>query len=531
MPRVLFSSPCLDPRDASHLVADPFYYRNTAAQGWAALRQEQAWHPLHLMAGSIGCDSVVLDDPRWSGFERELASGPEVLCLAFTALSAPVVLRMARRAREVVPGVVLVLGGYGVGVLEGDDGLAGSLRAVADEICHGEGVAFLRELLRRRFGHQAPEHGFPPLPPQVLRTRGGGIPLARSLVVARALGCANGCSFCSTSAHFGARKLRLVSDAVLLDALRQGLQTHPGIRDALVYDEDFLADRDAALGLIPGMDDPLFEARDLRLTVFASVRSLQAFSVAELSALRVGTVFLGIESQGGLDLVGGCVRAKRGKEAPEDLLERLHAAGIHTIASLVGGWDGQTDDDREVESVRFAALRPTFYQILPLTALPGTPLWRTARREGRSDQNFGPGDPGGWATRLEDWIHRTERSVAAEGGPWFFRMAENHWSAVRSGDPSLRPQAHARRLRALLPLALACGPFFRGEGFRRRHRDFFRSRLRAAPLATCAQFLLGVVLVVLVAASGAVAAGIRRLRGVHELPRSRRTVFPPPPGA
>lgn len=350
---------------------DLAYHKNTASQGWASMRQRQAWHPLHLMASNITIPSTVMDFPTLDEFRRELRNGYDAVCISFGAASAGIVRDMIREIRLLVPGIPIVIGGYGTDLLDkSSDPVALEIKGSVDEICRGEGVSFLKDFVQRRFGIASVGPLRQDLPLQEFGFDGIPGSISRGLVLVAALGCRNQCVFCSTSHHFHGKKIQLLGPSALCQELTRLLELHPGASDALVYDEDFLTDREPALEFSRLLDAlPLVAERNIRLTVFASIRSLQRYSTAELVAMRIGMVFIGIESVTGLESVDGCSRAKRGIEDPVELFRRLHAVGIHTIGSLIGGWEGQTPADLAREAERFTSLNPTLYQVMPLTAL------------------------------------------------------------------------------------------------------------------------------------------------------------------
>lgn len=524
MPRILFSSPCFERGNTPALEAmDLGYRKNTASQGWATMRQYQAWHPLHLMAANIGIPSVVMDYPTMDDFRHELDQGYDAVCISFGASSAVPVLGMIREARRAASRPRIVVGGYGTDLLDScDDPVVREIREGVDEICRGEGVAFMRDFARRRFGIASGDRIAQDLPLQEFGFEGGPGRISRGLVLVVALGCRNRCVFCSTSHHFRGGKMVLLEPEAFREELARSLDLHRGVSDVLVYDEDLLADRERALEMARSLGaDPSISRRDLRLTIFASARSLERYTVRELVDLRIGTIFVGVESIDALAAVDGCSRAKRGTGDPADLFRRLHKAGIHTIGSLIGGWEGQTSQDLDHDARGFAALNPTFYQVLPLTALPGTPLWDSHKNDGLFDSENVWRRPEVWGGRLRDWTGRANRMLVDEGGPWFFRMAENHLQAVRSPISERHRLENTNRLADLEPLALASGIFFGGDGFRLRWRRFVASRMQANPARTLLLLVAGVAASLLLCC----VHRIGRSMGATGAPRFSRTAY------
>jgi hypothetical protein len=500
------------------------YRKNTASQGWATMRQYQAWHPLHLMAANIGVPSVVLDYPTMDDFRHELGQGYDAVCISFGASSAVPALGMVREARRATSRPRIVVGGYGTDLLDAsDDPIVREIREGVDEICRGEGVSFMREFAKRRFGIGSGNQIVQNLPLQRFGFEAVPGRISRGLVLVAALGCRNRCEFCSTSHHFRGEKIVLLGPDAFREELARSMDLHRDISDVLVYDEDLLADRERALEMARSLEvDPSISRRDLRLTIFASARSLERYTVRELVDLRVGTIFVGVESIDALAAVDGCSRAKRGTGNPADLFRRLNEAGIHNIGSLIGGWEGQTPQDLDRDARGFATLNPTFYQVLPLTALPGTPLWDNHKDDGMFDSENVWRRPEVWGSRFGEWIGRANRMLVEEGGPWFFRMAENHLQAVRSPISERHRLENANRLADLEPLALASGIFFRGDGFRLRWRRFVASRMQANPAKTLLLLVAGVAASLLLCC----VHHIGRLMGATGAPRFSRTAYP-----
>lgn len=500
-PRILFCSPC-GPYPKASPERDPldsFYYRNTLGQGLFQLRGWQSWHSLHYLAQNLPVDSVVLENPSPRRFRWELArGGHQALAIGFTVATVDRVLEMARWCRSRAPEVELILGGYGSAAFGQGDPRADELQALAHHVCPGEGLEFLRSWVRGRWGLEAvdpPRQDFLPVRNSLFRSR---LCLFRQLVLVESLGCAGGCSFCATSAQFGRRRIPLADGRRLFQLLEEAAARHPRIQSALILGEDFLANRKTVEEFLACRRASRMAGRAPLLTVFSSVRSLRQWSIEQLLELGVGTLFIGVESFQE-EILQSESLAKRTGDV-EELFARLHAHGIHTLGSCVAGWDGQDLPGLREDLARYTALRPTFYQVVPLQALPGTPLWGRLKAEGRLSPERGASvhsvaefshQPSGLeCSEALAEVASTYRALVAEGGPWPFRLAENLLAGLSTLDQPGNPVFMARRrlllaqLRAVLPLALAARAFFHGPGFRRRWRDFLGRCRRQLPLAT-----------------------------------------------
>ncbi len=102
---------------------------------------------LHFLAQNLSSPCVVLEHPSLEDFEEELGKGYDFVGINFTLVNIVKTMQMCDAVRRVAPQTKIVLGGYGTScfttIFKGND----EIRKLADHICHGEGVRFLRELL------------------------------------------------------------------------------------------------------------------------------------------------------------------------------------------------------------------------------------------------------------------------------------------------------------------------------------------------------------------------------------------------
>lgn len=503
-PCFLFCSPVIDATEDTDELFDLFYYKNSGGQGIFSLKQIQSWYPLHFLAQNIPADTDVLEYPAWRDFERYLLKQRyDLVGISFTAQSALPVLRMITRIRKEQPWATIVLGGYGTALCTTDHPLGQQLRTAVDLLCTGEGLSFMRDYLATTRG--LPANGTPQqqLPPMRLSLPWLPFSLASIPILARALGCRNQCSFCATSHQYHGEKHYLLDAESLNNHLSAILAEYPGTRELLVYDEDFLDNIDDCRRLISLFAENVpLRKQHPELIIFSSVRSLQQYTVEELKALHIGTVFIGVESTDGAPM-DSCTRSKRGTADIGELFSMLHSAGIRTIASIIGGWDGQTEESLKKETRRFASLNPTWYQVLPLGAPPGTPLWHDAGKNNRRNDDLFSSTSHNIVSNLSHqnlnektlgrWQRETSKALIAEGGPWFFRMAEVHLSGLQQGE-----KHHHSRLLPLLPLVGAAGPlYFRRGAYPRRWLHFMWKALRFLPMETFISIIAGVPLVYL----------------------------------
>ena len=486
---------------------DFFYYRNTLGQGVFRLRSFQSWYSLHYLAQNLPVSSVVLENPTFGRFKKEVAAGNyQVVAITFSVITTGRVLAMAEWLKQTFPETEIILGGYGTAVFRDPDASARRLQELADRVCFGEGLAFLREYLKERWSisRNLPlRQDFLPMTHCFVRT---GIPLFQQLVVVGSLGCTYGCPFCATSSQFRRRRIRIASGRQLFDLLLRQARQHPRVQSAIIYDEDFLLDRREVMEFMGCMEESReLRERPLLLTIFSSVRSIRRYTMDELVRCGIGTIYIGVESFQQEVLQAEGLNKREGDVG--ELFARLHRHGINTLGSLIIGWDGQSREEMDRDIDRFVRLNPTFYQVVPLHPVPGTPLWDRMRKEGRiqRDYTFQGDSIGRFTFSLDRLTHdealegveRTYRGLVAEGGPWPFRLYEvllSGYLSLRSHpNPLMRERARAYRkmIPRILPLAAASRVFFRRGRFSGRWSRTMKETFEVFPYQTLVGMLGG----------------------------------------
>ena len=486
-PQILFTSPC-GPYAKLPVRKDPidfFYYRNTYKQKMFQMRSFQSWHSLHFLAQNIPVSSVVLENPSVKKFQQEVDAGNYgIIAIGFTVLLSRKVLEMAEWVKKQHPEIEIVIGGYGTALLKEPSELSSALRKVTDYVCVGEGVEFMNRLIVQKWHiekRKELQQDFLPAKSSFFRTR---VPLFKQIVVVSGLGCVYGCSFCATSSQFNRRYFPLFQGKELVDCLIAQSRKHPSIQSAIIYDEDFLLHRSRVMQFIDYFQKSELSEKPFFITVFASVKSIAQYSIEELIACGIGTIFIGVESLSAEVLEKEGLTKRKGNI--EALFQQLHAHGIHTLGSLIIGWDGQTKAIAEADSARFVALTPTFYQVVSLHAVPGTALWEQMKKENRIAEDYDVGLDGISSFNFEakdfpradalKLIEKTYEELVNEGGAWSFRMFENTlngYSLLKNAEQPLLVKRAAMYKSMIFPLcilAFASIGFFHGKGFRARWR-------------------------------------------------------------
>jgi radical SAM superfamily enzyme YgiQ (UPF0313 family) len=197
----------------------------------------------------------------------------------------------------------------------------------------------------------------------------------RTVVVQTSRGCPFDCSFCSVTGMFG-KAFRHRSVESMLKELRSY-----NARDHIVFfcDDNFTANRRRARGLLEAMVRDRFRfqwSTQVRVDVARDPELVQLMKRAGCH-----TVFIGFESVNPASLR----EMKKGQNLDDirNAICVLHGAGIHIHGMFVFGFEG--DDWGTVEAtVQFIRrMKLTSVQLLLLTPLPGSDLYRQLVTDGR----------------------------------------------------------------------------------------------------------------------------------------------------
>lgn len=423
-----------------------------------------AWG-LYLIAENLKSRSTVLESPHWDDLMRELARGYDVIGIALKTIDNERVARMVEAIRTQFPATEIVIGGYGVSALDdplpGDaGGYARYIKDNAHHLCRDEGVGFMRRLLGEPTDRPITQYEMPYAHYHLPGMRQFAMKMPAVLV---SLGCPSACEFCNTSAFFRHKKIRIAEPEQTYAFLKHHMDKlgQPSM-NAMLFDEDLFLDPDYVreLGRLIRSDRKYW---GIRWHTFGSMRAISPFSGEELRACGLGGVWIGVES-GLEDGARTGFKKREGAKTPPQVFADLHKHGIETIGSMILGFDfhdhGNIVDDIDY----FVSLRPTFYQISPLTPCPGTKLFKRLREEKRIRDdydhtsfhlwkddvfkltNFQPGD-------IKTYFDLAHEKMRIRNGPPVVQFAAGNlsaWEVLRgSSDPYLRDQAERSRMAAL----------------------------------------------------------------------------------
>jgi len=232
---------------------------------------------------------------------------------------------------------------------------------------------------------------------------------------------------------------------------------------------------------------------------FGTIEDLSRYDVVEDLVMNgVGSIWIGVES------LFTPLRKRQGRDVRE-VFDELHANGIETIGSWIGGWDFHDEKNIEEDLEYFISLEPTRSQLFPLHPPPGTSIYERLVAEGRlpeigadpslSKQYFGR--TSGAQFGFPDWKKNfTEEEIAAivdggngrlyeHAGPSLMRSLRvqlNGFERCKNSPHAAlrerRSELHAAHAREAYPLIDICEFFAPNqkveEDIRRIRRDYHR---------------------------------------------------------
>lgn len=459
---------------------------------------------LYLIAENLRAEVTVLENPTWEDFEAEVHKGYDYFGTQLMAPYFPQTVRMLEMVKSRSPETVTVAGGYGgLYVSDPPEGeytdLARRIKELTDHFCWAEGVRWFRRLIGDEPAERPIRQRFIPAAGNALKGLEHLFQVRQPVVLA-GLGCPNGCEFCVTSAFYARRKIRVTpADTLYADMREQVLRCGDPARSIVfVFDEDLFTDVEYVreLGKLIRSDADLLPYGGVKYFAFGSLRSLSQFTVEELVANGLATVWIGVESTIDDVITSEHAIAKRACDDVHAYIHSLQDHGIGVTASTILGWDFHTPENIIADIEAFVALEPVFYQITPLVPCPGTALYQRLQETGRflpeqdwsfkqyqndevmQRQHFARGE-------LRRYYDLALQRLYEQNGPsqiGLTQVALNGYHKFKdAADPYLRARGvrhgeGARMLRLILP---ACEELAPNGNVARRARDV-ELRCRAA---------------------------------------------------
>ena len=515
-PRILLTSVfgpyARDDEHGSRSINPMELYHNqvTRTQGVFSLRMFHRSWGLMLIQANLDAPTTLLDFPTLERFVEELRGDRyDVVGISAIYPNLEKVATMCALIRRHLHRATIVVGGHVANVPDLER------RVGADFAVCGDGVSWFRRFLG--------EDESAPIRHPVIRSGLGartmGVPLSSrpektAATLIPSVGCPLGCNFCSTSAMFGG-KGRFVSFLRTGDELFGAmceLERVTGVRSFFVMDENFLLLRPRALRLLERMRSA---DKAWSLYVFSSANALRRYEMAELVALGVSWVWLGLEGE-------DSGYSKLRETDTRALVAELHSHGIRVLGSSILGLPAHTPETIPAAIDHAVAHDTDFHQFMLYTPLPGTELYAEQAGKGSllSEAECPPADSHGQlrfnfrhphlrdGEETELLLRAFERDFHANG-PSVLRIARTllaGWRRHRD-HPEPRVRARVRRECGDLPTAWAAA-LWAGERWLREHPALTR-RLRDVRAGIEAEF-------------GAIARVTAPLLGRFVLARMRR---------
>lgn len=328
-----------------------------------------------IIAQNISAPCTVLDHPTMENWVDEIKKGYDYVGISALTPNLESVMEMCRMVRKHSPRSEIILGGFvaqSVGAYYPQE----EWKKLVDHIVLGDGVIWFRQLLGDDTCAPVRQHYLPRCafgaPPWLERW-----PEGETSALIAAVGCSNGCDFCTTTTHFGGKRILLVTPEQVKEEIKMWQQRTPGTQ-YIIYEEDQNRDFINEVGRLM-REDPELDFSQFTITILTSIRSLSTYpDLDELAHDNVRHIFIGLESKFAPDEGYG----KRSGDA-RDIFHQLYARGIGTTVGWMVGFDFHTRETVEEDFQYFLACEPPTAQLTRVTPYPGTPLYNRLKEEGR----------------------------------------------------------------------------------------------------------------------------------------------------
>ena len=357
-----------------------YHNQVTRAQGAFSLRMFHRSWGIQMIQANISAPCTVLDFPQREDFARELSEQHyDIVGISSIIVNVKKVAEMCRMVRKLSPGSVIVVGGHVAAV----PGLETMIDA--DHIVRGEGISWMRQYLGED-EHAPIKH---PAIVSGINTRVLGVKLPElrgrtAATIIPSVGCPMGCNFCTTSSFFGGKGkfINFYEGGDELFQVMCQMETELGVQSFFVMDENFLLHRTRAMRLLELMKEA---GKSWELSVFSSANAIRKYTMEELVELGVSWVWMGLESP----------HSNYGKLQGTDthqLTKELREHGIRVQGSTIVGLEHHTPENISEEIEYAVAHNTDFHQFMLYTPVPGTPLYKEMKEQGRMLEGIDPAD-------------------------------------------------------------------------------------------------------------------------------------------
>ena len=348
-----------------------YHNQVTRAQGAFSLRMFHRSWGIMMIQANISAPCTVLDFPTRKAFARELTSHEyEVVGISSIIVNVGKVREMCRMVRELSPHSTIIVGGHVTATPDIEQFVD------ADHYVRGEGISWMRRYL----GEDVTAPIKHPAIVSGIQTRAMGMRLperrgSTAATIIPSVGCPMGCSFCTTSSFFGGKGnfYNFYETGDELFDIMEGFETTLGVQTFFIMDENFLLHRKRALQLLERMKAG---GKSWGMAVFASANAIKAYSMEELVELGVSWVWMGLESP-------HSVYTKLKGTDTRELTHEMRSHGIRVQGSTIIGLEHHTPANITGEIEHACSHETDFHQFMLYTPVPGTPLYREMKEQGR----------------------------------------------------------------------------------------------------------------------------------------------------
>jgi radical SAM superfamily enzyme YgiQ (UPF0313 family) len=337
----------------------------TREQGIHSPRSNNPSFALYLMAENIRVPVTVLDFPSWAEFTKEIDTGDYThVGISFITPNVLKAGRMAEYIRSHAPRTQILLGGHGTAVPE--------IRELVDcdEICHGEGVSWLRQY----FGEETDRPIIHPVVPSSINSFVYGAPiLGKAGIIIPGVGCQNSCRFCATSHKFDRKYTAFLRTGRDIFAACRKSKEKLGVDDFGLMDENFCKDPQRARQLLEEMEK---HGKAYTFSTFSSAETIVNLGTDFLLRIGVNFLWIGVESKANL------FEKTKGIDL-HDLIADLQNHGITVLASAILFLEHH--DKRTIhDDIDWAiGLESDLLQFMELGPTPGTRLYQEYEAAGK----------------------------------------------------------------------------------------------------------------------------------------------------
>lgn len=337
----------------------------TREQGIHSPRSNNPSFALYLLAENIHVPTTVLDFPTWEEFAEEIDSGNYThVGISFITPNVLKAARMADYVRSRSPRTRIILGGHGTAVPE--------LQTLVDcdEICHGEGISWLRKY----FGEHTDQPIVHPVVPSAINSYIYGAPImGKAGIIIPGVGCQNSCRFCATSHKFDRQYTPFLRTGCDIFAACRKSEDAIGVDDFGLMDENFCKDPYRARQLLQEMEK---QGKAYTFSTFSSAETIHRLGIDFLVRLGVNFLWIGVESKANI------FEKTQGVDL-HSLIADLQGHGITVLASAILFLEHH-DKETIHEDIDWAInLESDLLQFMELGPTPGTRLYQDYEAEGK----------------------------------------------------------------------------------------------------------------------------------------------------